>query len=231
MYRVINIIDFNKMIDNHLKRENRPKDIGRYYPSEIGTCLRKIWYSYKFPQDMSPELLKIFEMGNLMHTFVVEILKSEKNPEVELLKSEVPFQHQQNDFLISGRIDNLILVKMSNTSVLVEVKSTGNVDMVTKPAHHNAMQLQLYMHLLEIHDGILLYIDKRNLKSKVYTVPYNEEEAKKILDRFQMLHNSLKEDKLPDPEARGSPEDLWMCRLCEYREKCYKETPRTPKWQ
>ncbi|MCX6815240.1 MAG: PD-(D/E)XK nuclease family protein [Candidatus Aenigmarchaeota archaeon] len=227
---VINIIDFNKMIDNHLKRENRPKGIGRYYPSEIGTCLRKIWYSYKFPQDIQPELLKVFEVGNIMHDFVVKVLKSEKNPEVELLKSEFPFQHQLNDFIISGRIDNLILVKMANKSVLVEVKSTGNVDMVTKPAPHNAMQLQLYMHLLDIHDGILLYVDKRNLKSKVYTVPYNEEEAKKILERFQALHDHLKEDKLPDPESRADQEKLWMCRLCEYREKCYKETVRSAKW-
>jgi len=224
------MIDFNKMIDNHLRKEYRPKGIGRYYPSEIGLCMRKTWYSYKFPQEVQPDLVKVFEVGNIMHDFVVEVLKSEKNPEVELLKSEFPFHYELDDFLISGRIDNLILVKIQSKNVLVEVKSTGNVDLVEQAAPHNVVQLQLYMHALGVHDGILLYIDKRNLKSKVFVVPYSEEEANKILDRFRALNRHLKDDTLPEPESRSSQKTLWMCRLCEYRERCYKETPRSAKW-
>ena len=59
------MINFDQMIDNHLHKENRPKEIGRYYPSEIGTCMRKVWYSYKFPMETNPELLKVFELGNI----------------------------------------------------------------------------------------------------------------------------------------------------------------------
>ena len=92
------------MIDNHLHKENRPKEIGRYYPSEIGTCMRKVWYSYKFPMETNPELLKVFELGNILHDFVVQVLQSEKNPEVELLKYEFPFKVEIDDFLISGRV-------------------------------------------------------------------------------------------------------------------------------
>ncbi|MBI3190501.1 hypothetical protein HYZ41_02235 [archaeon] len=103
------MIDFDHMIDNYLKKEHRPKGMGRYYPSEIGLCMRKTWYSYKFPQETQPDLIKVFEVGNIMHDFVVQVLKSEKNPEVELIKSEFPFHHQVDDFVISGRIDNLIL--------------------------------------------------------------------------------------------------------------------------
>ncbi len=224
------MIDFNKMVDNYLKRENRPKTIGRYYPSEIGTCMRKVWYSYKFPQETQPELTKIFEMGNIMHDFVVKVLKSDKNPEVDLLKSEFPFQHNIDDFLVSGRIDNLILVKLNNKEVLVEVKSTGNTDFIEDAAPHNIVQLQLYMHLLDVHDGILLYIDKRNMNSKVFTIRYNKEGAEKIIDRFRKLHGHLNADTIPEPEARSDRKTMWMCRFCEHREKCYKETPRDSKW-
>ena len=227
---MINIIDFNKMIDNHLKKENRPKGVGRYYPSEIGMCMRKVWYSYKFPQDIQPDLLKVFEVGNIMHDFVVKVLKSEKNPEVELLKSEFPFQKEIDDCLISGRIDNLILVKMNNKNVLVEVKSTGNIDFIEEAAPHNVVQLQLYMHVLEIYDGILLYIDKRNLKSVIFPIPYNQNEAEKIIERFRKLHGHLLDNTIPEPEARSSPKTLWMCRFCEYRNKCYEETPKDSKW-
>ena len=224
------MIDFNEMIDNHLRREFRPKDIGRYFPSEIGMCLRKTWYSYKFPVDLKPDTLKIFEVGNLMHDFVVHVLKSEKNPHVELLKSEFPFKHDFDGFTVSGRIDNLLLIKANAKEVLIEVKSTADVGYVREAAPHNVAQLQLYMHMLDIHNGVLLYIDKRNLQSKVFVVEYNKEEAEKIIERFKLLHNSLVSDKVPEPEARQSTRTLWMCRLCEYNDRCYAETPKNSKW-
>ena len=166
------MINFDEMIDNHLKREHRAKGIGRYFPSEIGTCMRKIWYTYKYPMDVRPELLKIFEVGNIMHDFVVEVLKSEKNPHIELLKSEFPFKEQIEDFLISGRIDNLILVKADNKNILVEVKSTKSIDYVHEASPHNIVQLQLYMHFIGIHDGMLLYIDKRDLRTRIFEIKY-----------------------------------------------------------
>ncbi len=115
------MVDFDKLIDDHIKREYKPKGIGRYYPSEAGSCLRKVWYSYKYPTEIDPDLRKIFEMGNIIHDFIVEVLKSEKTPQVELLKSEFPFKEKIEDFLISGRIDNLIKVKLSGTVYLVEI--------------------------------------------------------------------------------------------------------------
>lgn len=227
---MINIIDFDKMIDNHLYKENKPKEVGRYYPSQIGSCLRKIWYSYKFPVETSPELVKIFELGNIMHDFVVKVLKSEKNPDVELVSTELPFKQEYEDFLVSGRIDNVIVVKASGKSILVEVKSTGNVDFVAEAMPHNIVQLQLYMHVTGIHNGILLYVDKRNLKSKVFSIAYSEQEALKIIDRFKALNKFLKMDAIPDAEAREKRNTIWMCKYCEYRDKCYKETPTSAKW-
>src|SRR3989344_7873810 len=162
------MINFDEMIDNHLKREHKPKGIGKYYPSEIGMCMRKVWYTYKYPMEVSPALLKIFEVGNIMHDFVVKVLQSEKNPHIELLQSEFPFKEQIDDLVISGRIDNLILIKTDSRKVLVEVKSTQSIDHITEAAPHNVVQLQLYMHFLGIHDGILLYLDKRNLQSRIF---------------------------------------------------------------
>lgn len=219
------MIDFNKMIDNHLERERKSKKIGRYYPSEVGYCLRKVFYSYKYPKEVKPDLLRIFEMGNIIHDFVVEVLESEKNSHVELLKSEFPFKEEVDDFLISGRIDNLILLKSDNKKILVEVKSTGDIGYVEGPKPHNVIQLQLYMHYLGIKNGILLYVGKKGLQSMVFNVEYDEEEAERIINRFRKLHRSLKEDNAPDPEGRMFDNMSWMCRFCEYEDRCYNETP------
>jgi len=153
-------INFNKLIDNYLVREYKPKEIGRYYPSEIGSCLRKVWYSYKNPKEAESDLIKIFEAGNILHDFVVEVIRSEKNPDVDLLKWEFSVKMQMPDFVISGRVDDLMLIKISNKQVLVEVKSTKSIKYTEEPREAHIMQLMFYMHATGIHNGLLLYIKK-----------------------------------------------------------------------
>jgi CRISPR/Cas system-associated exonuclease Cas4 (RecB family) len=218
------MIDFDQMIMRFIETERRPKSIGRYYPSEIGSCLRKVWYSYKYPVATAPELLKVFHLGNIMHEFVVAVLRSEKNKEVDLLKSEFPLRIDGDGFVVSGRVDDLILVKESGKSWVVEVKSTKDIDYVEKPDERHLMQLQLYMHAAGVHNGMVLYIDKTDLRSKVFPEEYSGEKAKAIMQRFGELHQLLSNNLLPPPEAKKKEETQWMCRYCEYAEKCGKNS-------
>lgn len=222
------MIDFNKLIDDYVYQEHRPKTIGKYYPSEVGTCVRKLWYSYKFPLQVKPDVMKIFEMGNILHDFVVRVLKSDKNKDVELLKSEMPFKLNMEKFQISGRIDDLLLVKLSGKAVLVEVKSSGMLKAVKSPQKHHIMQLQLYMHSIGVHNGMLLYLEKNTLQAKVFTIGFDGNIVKEAMDRFSELHESLAADKVPRAEAKLNRSDIgWMCNYCEYREKCDREADRS----
>jgi CRISPR-associated exonuclease Cas4 len=214
------MIDFDKLIDQYLHREKRPKSIGRYYPSEIGYCMRKVWFSYKYPMETEKDLIRIFHLGNILHDFIVSVLKSEKNPEVELLETELPFRMNIDDFIISGRIDDLVLVKEDNRKFLVEVKSTRSVDAITEPVHTHLVQLQLYMHAMGIHDGIILYVEKNNLHSKTFEVKFDEEIAKQAVQRFKTLHEHLKLNKVPEAEAKNNEKIKWMCKYCEYKDRC-----------
>ena len=214
------MIDFNQMISNYLKREKHPKQIGRYYPSEIGSCMRKVWYTYKQPKEIDPETVKVFHAGNMIHEFVVDVLKSEKNPGVELLSAELPFFLNNKDFLISGRIDNPILVKQDNQKVLVEVKSTKMLDLCKEPSKSHVQQLQLYMHSTGVHKGLIIYVEKHSLKCKEFDIDYDQKAAETIIRRFEMLHSHLKGEKIPLPEAKLDPKIKWMCNYCEYRKEC-----------
>lgn len=222
--------DFNAMVDAFFKKEQKKKDIGRYYPSEIGSCLRKVWYSYKEPVEFAPAQIKIFELGNIMHDFIAKVLKSDKNPHVELLKEEFPFKEEIDGFVISGRIDDLIMLKADGTQLLVEVKSTKSIGYVNEASPAHESQLQLYMHFLGVHDGVVLYVDKTNLQTKWFPVKYGEGKAKDVINRFKALHKCLVNDVLPIPEARASAKTLWMCRFCEYNDKCYSATPKSKEW-
>jgi len=212
------MIDFNKLIDNHLAREYRPKTIGRYYPSEIAGCLRKTWFSYKNPKPTDTKLMKIFEAGNMLHEFITNVIKSEKNKEVELIKSELPIQIKKKDFIISGRIDNLVLVKINNKLALVEVKSTKFLPKEYKKEHE--IQLQLYMMAMGIENGIILYIQKDDLNTNTFTIKHNKKLSEEIIERFEELHKALTEDKLPEAEAKKDKEKEWMCSYCAWKEEC-----------
>lgn len=214
------MINFDELIHKYIEREEKEKEIGRYYPSEIGLCLRKIWFSYKYPKKIEMDLLKIFELGNMLHDFVVNVLKSEKNPEIELMKSEMPFEIKMKNYVISGRVDDVILIKASDKNILIEVKSINNVEKVSEAKPHHITQLQLYMFATKIKEGIILYIDKRNLKSKVFRIKYDEMEALRALERFSILHDYLLENVIPEPEAKIDPTKYWMCKYCEYRKEC-----------
>lgn len=217
------MIDFDKLFDDFVFREHKPKTVGRYYPSEVGMCIRKLWYSYKFPQQIKPDLLKIFEVGDILHDFVVQVLKSGKNKDIELLKYEMPFKLDLENFQISGRVDDLLLIKYSGKQVLVEVKSCSFLSRVKSPQKHHVLQLQLYMHATGVHNGVLLYVEKNTLKTKVFTIDFDEFVVKEALDRFKELHECLITNSIPIAEAKKNGDIKWMCNNCEYGEKCGKE--------
>jgi CRISPR/Cas system-associated exonuclease Cas4 (RecB family) len=219
----MDVPDFDKMVEDFLWKEKSAKQVGRYYPSEIGSCMRKTWYSYKFPQQVDAKLMKIFAMGDMLHEFVVKVLQSEKTKDVQLLQYEFPIKVQIDDFLVSGRVDDLILLKMSGKTVLVEVKSCRDIVWIKGPQPHHIPQLQFYMHATGVHSGILLYIDKASLQTRAFEIPYDESLCKTIEDRFRGLNRHLKENSLPPPEAKQKIDTKWMCKFCEYKDMCDRD--------
>ncbi len=215
------MIDFNRLIESHLHREVKPKEAGRYYPSDIGNCIRKIWYTYKKPKETEADLVKIFQMGNMIHDFIADVIRSEKNPHVELLKSEVPFQVPVDDFIISGRIDDILLVRTSGKTVLVEVKSTKMLDMVKEANYAHVVQLQVYLHYLKLQHGIIVYVEKNNLHTKSFTIEYDPKIAEEALQRFRRLHLAVISGEIPEPEARLSRDRMWECNYCAWKEECW----------
>ncbi|MFH1623508.1 MAG: PD-(D/E)XK nuclease family protein, partial [Candidatus Aenigmatarchaeota archaeon] len=178
-------VDFDGLIDRHLMREQRPKAVGRYYPSEIGKCIRNVWYTYNHPLEIKPELRRIFEMGNILHDFVIEVLRDTRNGDVQLLEAEMPFKLEfgeaEKGFVVSGRIDDLLLLKAGERKVLVEVKSSKSLRYVRGPMEHHKTQLQFYMYATGVHDGVLLYVDKSTLQTRSFEVDFSMEQAKRIL--------------------------------------------------
>ena len=119
-------VDFNKLIEKHLYREKWQKKVGSYYPSEAGNCMRKAWYSYKYPQPTDQKKSKYFVLGNILHDFMAEVLENPANTEIKLLEKEVPVKINTPEFVVSGRMDDVFMLTADGRKFILEVKSTGS---------------------------------------------------------------------------------------------------------
>ncbi|MEM5802412.1 MAG: PD-(D/E)XK nuclease family protein [Candidatus Aenigmatarchaeota archaeon] len=183
--------------------------------------MRKVWYSYKHPLEIDPNRLKVFEIGDILHKFMMEVFKSEKNINtIKFLETEIPFKMNFENFVISGRLDDVVIAKENDKKIIIEIKTVKDVRNAVKPNKNHIMQLQLYMHATGIHDGVILYVDRTNLKTKAFEISYDEEHSLDILNRFKTLHKLLVNDVLPIDEFKQSKDTIWMCNMCEYRSKC-----------
>lgn len=214
-FSCINMIDFNKLIENYLAREVKARKIGRYYASDVGNCLRRVWFSYKLPKQLSLKTLKIFKAGEMLHDFIVNVIRSEKNKDVELLQNEMPIQIDAGDFLIIGRVDDVVLVKTKAKKMLIELKTAKSLPEACKLEHQ--LQLQIYMAALGIKDGMVVYIQKDNLETVSFNVTYSEALFKHALERFKTLHHCLISNTCPEPEGKKFH---WMCNGCPWRQEC-----------
>jgi CRISPR-associated exonuclease Cas4 len=219
-------IDFNELIDNYLAKEVRPRTVGRYWPSEAGGCLRKNWFTFKIPKEVDKPLSRIFEAGNRVHEFVADVIQSEKNQHVKLIDRELPIKIVRPGYVVTGRIDDLIMVKLEEKKYLVEVKSVKFLPGEAREEH--IMQLQLYMQAMGINDGIMLYIKKDDLSTAQFEIKYDEEVVKNVITRFDTLHEHLINNQPPVAEAKKIEEKTWMCSFCPYLKDCDKiEAERT----
>ncbi len=214
-------IDIEAVIDDYLKEESRPKRIGSYYPSEIGMCIRRSYYSYIIPKETEPSALRIFALGNNVHSFIAAALKdSDQFVQVEEEKPiKIEYSDASTSFSIYGRIDDYVVTK-NGKKIIIEAKSTGDISKINQPDPKHVMQIMLYLSAQAADYGILLYADKKNLELRQFRVDYDEAINRKVIDRFKDLDFHLKNNKLPPPEYYVDDKKVWECKYCPYFSEC-----------
>ena len=194
----------NKQIKEALKH-TQPED-NTYYASSAGSCPRKMYYSRRYPQENDLELLKVFEMGNIVHEFIQDVIMKGG-------QHEVPIKLEDNGIIVRGRLDCLY------ENELYELKSTKSIHFVKdKPNNHHVMQLMLYMKQLGYKSGNLLYIEKNTLQMVEHTVEYDDSIYNLAIALFRKAHQGLSTNTLPVKEC-----EAWECKFCNYQDKCQKE--------
>jgi len=172
-----------KTLDEHLVGTQRPNRVGVFYPSVLGSkCDAHLFLAYNglLPVEVIPPVTRrIFDTGGSLE----ERMDSYFNKMGILLERETSLKF--DDPPISGRCD-FILMHKEDGRIVLELKSANNrtftnLRLAPKPEH--SIQLQIYLNILGLEKGVVLYENKDNQQLKAFKVQQNQAEWNAIINR------------------------------------------------
>lgn len=195
-------MDISQMIDDYLKREDRPRTRGIYYASEVSKCQRELFEIHTGTSMGFPvETIRVFAVGDLIHNFIYNVLKSSKR-NIKLVENEksLSIVDIDSDICINGRADDVIMSEFDGEKYVLEVKSVKSLYFIKTngpdPAHID--QVTIYMKALGYKRGMLLYVDKNTLETKHFVITYDGKVLKKIFERLREVEQYISDGFLPD---------------------------------
>ncbi|NON61751.1 hypothetical protein [Acidianus sp. RZ1] len=200
---------------------------GEYWPSQIWKCLREQYYNRVYPTPLGVDSARFTTLGNVLHDLIAELLSKENSIQVI---SEIPIRiphPTNNEIVISGRADDLIVVMVSRDRYLVEVKSIDGLrEKLRKgylPRLDHKAQINLYMKAFPKSKGILLYVDRSDFDMEEIPVEFDQELYIKTMERASLLHEAIKNKALPKAEAKEKDDMKWQCNFCIHKARCDRD--------
>ena len=199
-----------KMFEDNLGYQQNSNRVGVFYPSMLGNeCDRYLYLAFrgKLPQqEIASTTQRIFDTGSSLEdrmTKYFEKMNILKGREISVKCDSPP---------ISGRAD-FLLVHGEHTEVVLELKSIndkGFKNLYSKPKPEHALQLQIYMQLLDKAYGIVLYENKNDQKLKAFKVKRSPKEWVALVKRCTKIQEAV---EIPE-NCTGAP---W-CACRNYKE-------------
>jgi len=200
-------INLTETIDKYydsLSSNSNPRDY--FYISEAAKPDWILWNNLKNPtaRKFDSKTKRILEMGDMIHQQFMKVFAASGI----LVASEIDIPKTE---LIHGRCDAIITDKVKN--YIVDIKSTNmwTYQKLTEAKPDDVVQVQLYMHFFNIHNGILIYCNKNDGGIKEYHLTYNKDLCEDVLYKLQKVKKMIAENI--EPEKKCSCGDSW-CEIC-----------------
>lgn len=188
-----------------------------FHASGITECQRKQIYDRlgypKHETQSRAKWIRSRDVGNLIHTYYSELFKG---AEVLLANEEsVP----ANEFDIGGRLDDLLYIEERH--IIVDIKTVGEDKFKKVPKgekfEENYAQIQLYLHFLDLDEGILFYVNRSDNETKEFTVYRDPEMIDRLLNRAAQLKFWYANRIIPRPQKS------YKCRFCPFQTVCVED--------
>ena len=178
-----------QMIDEYLK--NRPRDPRQnrcFHPSWLHKSEKELHrlFCNEDEQEFPPRVLRIFDNGHHVHERIQEYLTEAG----VLLQAEVPLENKKYE--IQGTCDGV--VKIGDREGILEIKSINQNQFYSlhEPKLAHLIQINVYMFLAEIPQGVLLYECKDNQQLKNFFIKQNPEILDPVLEKIKRVQQRIK---------------------------------------
>ena len=185
---------FLKTLDDVLGYSRPWEAKQRFYPSMLGNpCDRYLYYAYHgglSNQEVNPQLQRIFDTGGSLEQRMEKYLRKAGLflAAEQTLKFETP--------PISGRYDFLIRYKDADRAI-VELKSInakGFDLLIDSPKPDHVIQLQIYLNIIGLDNGIVVYENKNDQELKAFKVQKSIECWEAVLERCIRIQSMTLKD-------------------------------------
>lgn len=221
-------VDVNRIVLDHLMKLNLSKKtsmnkamprIDDFSVSQSSyDCYRKIFFEMQYPRTSNENSLGRFAVGDIID----EIMK---NAFMSMGGSPGSFCRKEylERFSIRGEPD------IEFPDIIIEVKSVspfawkyvaggkdrvGNI-IIGEPKIQHVRQLNTYLDIKGLEDGLILYVNKDDLKLKPFKIKHSEGLMMQTVGRCATVHSAIWNGKVPDG-YKGSKE----CAYCNHTDLC-----------
>ena len=219
-------MDILKLINKAVSAAN-PKEYRQYIgASSIGKpCKRAIWYGYHGAEqkDVSSALQITFDIGKTLEKLLLEYIG------LTDLKLEIPLEENKWLFCqdselkeFQGHMDGLLYLDELSPTVL-EIKTAKSSsfqkfvkDGLLKWNYIYYAQLQAYMGMANLNEGILLAINKDNSELHMETVEFDYDYYELLKDKVR----TILESKEP-PDKINNNSCFIICQRCDFQKICH----------
>ena len=195
-----------KSLEESLGGPQRKNRAGVFYPSMLGSyCMKLLYLAYNglLPEQVIDDnLQRIFDNGN----FLEERMATYFTKMDILLDREV--EAKSDNPPISGRAD-FLLKHADYDKIGLELKSIndkGFEALKNRPKREHTVQLQIYLHILKLPYGVVLYENKNNQKLKAFGMLPDPEIWAQILKKCEDIMLMM------EPPSRCSGPQWCNCR-------------------
>jgi len=233
------VLDFEKILNaiarkgdgtHHVKLPNK------FSPTELSGCIRNTYYNRLSPEKFTDGTYINFLYGNIMHELFQDSLELKtKNKKLEeMFKDKISYIENEKAFhyliplektngkriVISGRLDTIVYFKDDPVPVVIDYKTTRAIKYnIHSPKQAHVAQLNYYLGCVLADYGILVYINKPDMKIVQHTVPWSQPVFDKMITYAVTLNESIETNIAPIIN-KSEMKDAGYCAYCRNKAKC-----------
>ena len=182
--------DAIESIGKELEIQIDSKDIQTIHLQEVVQCLRRSYYDRVEPNEIERRGFNELLSGLLR----------------KLQYGSEPKEFAIDDIKLKGQVDMLV-----DDSILLFRSATGELE---NPQANDVLYLNACMWIYDKVDGVIVYI-AGDRKETTFSLTRNKKMFEEVIRRVRVLHDLLKEQKIPILEPS------YDCSNCQYYERCF----------